>query len=268
VKYKIRPLAVVDGIAPISASRKTKSLKLNNWKSRLASPLFMLGNAKFSACLFVIALVIFSFSYLFQKNLGQTAIAEVGGNSNGIVLGTRDSQVDNSENQGSSDNPSLRLADEEVIMNLIGKIDDEKHKNFRNELLKYVKGRPMEEMVPYIAKQPRIVAAFLVGIAMKESQFGIHSPKLGGRDCYNYWGFKGGGKTTSGGYTCFDSPEQAVQIVGKRIARLVESGRTNPSAMVIWKCGASCSWDRPENVRSWIADVGINFYRINSKENS
>jgi hypothetical protein len=35
--------------------------------------------------------------------------------------------------------------------------------------------------------------------------------------------------------------------------------------MVVWKCGASCSWDNPENVRSWIADVGINFYKLNAK---
>jgi uncharacterized membrane protein len=136
------------------------------------------------------------------------------------------------------------------------------------EILKYVKGRPMEDMAPYIAKQPRIVAAFLVGIAMKESKFGTYSPKLGGLDCHNYWGFKGGGTTTPGGYTCFNSPGEAIQTVGKRIAKLVDSGRTNPSAMVIWKCGSSCSWDNPENVRKWIADVGVNFYKINSKENS
>ena len=31
-------------------------------------------------------------------------------------------------------------------------------------------------MAPYIAKQPRTVAAFLVGIAMKESKFGVYAP--------------------------------------------------------------------------------------------
>jgi hypothetical protein len=153
-------------------------------------------------------------------------------------------------------------------MNLLGKIEELKEDEFEAEILRYVKGRPMEDMAPYIAKQPRIVAAFLVGIAMKESKFGTYSPRLGGRDCHNYWGFKGGGTTTSGGYTCFSSPGEAVQAVGKRIARLVEGGRTSPSAMVVWKCGSSCSWDNPENVRKWIADVGVNFYKINSKENS
>ena len=34
----------------------------------------------------------------------------------------------------------------------------------------------MEAMAPYIAKQDRIVAAFIVGIAMKESKFGVYAP--------------------------------------------------------------------------------------------
>jgi len=262
VKYKIRPLAVLDGIAP-TQKEKTKPSPAN-WKTRKASPLFMLGNLKFSTCLIVISLIAFSSVYFFQKNMGQPAAAE------GAVLGAMDSQTDGSQ-AGPGDNESIALdmADTDVILNLIGKIDDERHADFREEILQYVKGRPMEAMAPAIAKQPRIVAAFLVGIAMKESKFGTYAPHLDGRDCRNYWGFKGGGTTASGGYTCFDSPEEAIQVVGRRIARLVDGGRTNPAEMVIWKCGSSCSWDNPENVRKWIADVGVNFYRINNgKENS
>jgi len=264
VKYKIRPLAVLDGVVPTGA--KTKRTNAANWKTKTASPLFMLGNLKFSACLLVFSLLVFSSTYLFQKNLGQAAVAEQIGDSTGIVLGASDSRSgDSGAGDVNEEDVSLQLADEEVIMSLIGKIDDEKHSEFRSEITQYIKGRPMEAMAPYIAKQPRIVAAFLVGIAMKESKFGVYSPKLGGRDCYNYWGFKGGGTTTSGGYTCFDSTEQAIQVVGRRIAKLVDGGRTNPAAMVVWKCGSSCSWDRPENVSKWIADVGVNFYKLNSK---
>jgi len=263
VKYSIRPLAVLDGIAP--NSKKKESSNISNWKSRFSSPLFMIGNLKFSACLLIIAISAFSFSYIFQKNFGQSAAAEDLQNSGGIVLGAADSQVDDSSSQNIDDNNYLQLADEDVVMNLIAKIDDEKHIDFTNEILTYVKGHPMEDMAPYIAKQPRIVAAFIVGIAMKESKFGTYSPHLDGRDCHNYWGFKGGGTTTSGGYTCFDTPEESIQVVGRRIARLVDGGRTNPAEMVIWKCGSSCSWDNPENVRSWIADVGINFYKLNTK---
>jgi hypothetical protein len=266
VKYKIRHLAVLDGVAGNERSKKNKNA--SNWKSRTASPLFMLGNLKFSACLLIVALSAFSFSYVFQKNFGRSSAAEeVKSSSGGLVLGATDDRSTDQSNQ--NDNMALQLADEDVIMSLIGKIDDERHEAFKDELMGYVKGHPMEDMAPYIAKQPRIVAAFIVGIAMKESKFGTYAPHLNGQDCHNYWGFKGGGTTTSGGYTCFNSPEEAIRVVGKRIAKLVDGGRTNPSEMVIWKCGASCSWDDPANVRKWIADVGVNFYRINNtKENS
>ncbi len=267
IKYKIRPLAVLDGIA--GNARPEKSANISNWKSRLTSPLFMFGNLKFSACLLLISLLAFSSSFIFQKNLGQSAVAEEMKNSTGTVLGAEDSQVETTDSQIAGDNAALQLADADVVMSLIGKIDDQRHEEFAKEILGYIKGRPMEDVAPYIAKQPRIVAAFLVGIAMKESKFGVYAPHdASGYDCHNYWGFKGGGETTSGGYTCFASPEEAIQIVGNRIGRLVDGGRTNPSEMVVWKCGASCSWDNPENVRSWIADVGINFYKLNSKQSS
>ncbi|HLM84531.1 MAG TPA: hypothetical protein VK254_04985 [Candidatus Bathyarchaeia archaeon] len=267
VKYKIRPLAVLDGIA--SKPQKEKSSNISNWKSLRYSPLFMLGNLKFSACLLLVSLTAFSFSYIFQKNLGQSAAAEEIQNSGGIVLGAADSQVDDSNDQNLDDTASLQLADQDVIMNLIGKIDDEQHADFTKEILTYVKGRPMEDMAPYIAKQPRMVAAFIVGIAMKESKFGVYAPHdANGNDCHNYWGYRGPENTTASGYSCFATPEAAVQAVGKRIDALVEGGRTNPAEMVVWKCGATCSWDNPENVRSWIADVGINFYKLNSKQSS
>ena len=73
---------------------------------------------------------------------------------------------------------------------------------------------------------------------------------------HNYWGYRGPENTTASGYSCFSTPEQAITAVGGRIARLVDQGASNPSEMVVWKCGASCSWDDPANVRSWIADVG------------
>ncbi|HUD08894.1 MAG TPA: hypothetical protein VMQ48_02255 [Candidatus Saccharimonadales bacterium] len=264
VKYKIRPLAVMDGIA--SNRSKGKTSNISNWKSLKSSPLFMLGNLKFSACLLIISITAFSFTYLFQKNFGRSAMAEELKNSGGIVLGATDNQVDDSSAQLTDDSNPLQLADEDIVMNLISKIDDEQHADFTNEILTYVKGRPMEDMAPYIAKQPRIVAAFIVGISMKESKFGVYAPHdANGNDCHNYWGYRGPENTTASGYSCFATPEDAVTAVGRRIARLVDQGASNPSEMVVWKCGASCSWDNPENVRSWIADVGINFYKLNNK---
>jgi len=267
VKYKIRPLAAMDGIA--SKHEKEKSSNISNWKSLKSSPLFMLGNLKFSACLLIVSFVAFSSVYFFQKNLGQSAAAQDLQNSGGIVLGAADNQADDSNARLAEDNTSLQLADADVVMNLIATIDDEKHADFTKEILTYLKGRPMEDMAPYIAKQPRTVAAFIVGIAMKESKFGVYAPHdANGNDCHNYWGYRGPENTTASGYSCFNTPEAAITAVGRRIARLVDQGASNPSEMVVWKCGASCSWDNPANVRSWIADVGINFYKLNSKQTS
>ncbi|MCX6763006.1 MAG: hypothetical protein NT093_04490 [Candidatus Moranbacteria bacterium] len=267
IKYKISPLAVLDGIAP--KFEKEKSSNISNWKSRLSSPLFMIGNLKFSACLLIISLTAFSFAYIFQKNLGRSAAFEGLKNSGGIVLGATDSQIDDSNIQLTDDNNSLQLADENIIMNLIAKIDDEKNMDFTQEILPYIKGKPMEDMAPFIAKQPRIVAAFIVGIAMKESKFGVYAPHdAAGNDCHNYWGYRGPENTTESGYSCFSTPEAAIKAVGGRIARLVDGGRTNPAEMVVWKCGASCSWDDPANVQKWIADVGVNFYKLNTKQSS
>jgi hypothetical protein len=264
VKYKIRPLAVLDGIA--SNRKKEKTSNISNWKSLKSSPLFMLGNLKFSACLLIISLTAFSFTYIFQKNFGQSAAAEELQASGGIILGAMDSQAGDPGTQSDDEGNPLQLADEDVVMNLIAKIDDEQHADFTNEILSYIKGRPMEDMAPYIAKQPRTVAAFIVGIAMKESKFGVYAPHdANGNDCHNYWGYRGPENTTASGYSCFTSPEAAITAVGRRIAKLVDQGASNPSEMVVWKCGASCSWDNPENVRSWIADVGINFYKLNDK---
>jgi hypothetical protein len=224
----------------------------------------MLGNKKFYACLFTLILL-FSFStYFFQKNYG--ASISFGTNSNaseGKVLGASFAKVLSDEQ--ANNEPALKLADEAVVINLLSKIKEEKEGEFEKEILAYIKGKPMEDMAPYIAKQPRTVAAFIVGIAMKESKFGLYAPHdASGNDCHNYWGYRGPENTTASGYSCFTNPEQAINAVGNRIARLVNQGASNPSEMVVWKCGATCSWDNPEDVRKWISDVGINFYKINS----
>lgn len=115
-------------------------------------------------------------------------------------------------------------------------------------------GYPMEKMVSAIGQKDKETAAFLVAIAKKESDWGMHAPQKGGQDCYNYWGYKGGYNSVQG-YSCFDSPEQAVEVVGGRIDQLTEKGLNTPERMVVWKCGSSCSWDNPKNVQSWIGAV-------------
>lgn len=267
VKYKIRRLGVLDGLVRTAG---TETRIIPNWKEKSIFSLFMLGNRKFYACLVVLALIAFSFSFLFQKKFGPGAIAQSGDNGEiqGRVAGAIDSKVgDSSEDQGND--ASLQLADADIIMSLLEKVEEKQHSEFQKEILGYIKGKPMESMSPYIAKQPRIVAAFIVGIAMKESKFGIYAPHdSSGRDCLNYWGYRGPENTTASGYSCFDSPEHAIQVVGKKIASLVNRGISNPAEMISWKCGSTCAGHGAENVRKWIADVGVNFYKINKGKNS
>jgi hypothetical protein len=266
VKYKIRRFSALDGLTK-TATAGTKNIP--NWKEKSILSLFMLGNRKFYACLVILALVTFSFSFFFQNKFGKDTVASgENGEFQGQVAGAMDSKVDGGQEELGNDG-SLQLADADIIMSLLGKVEEKQHSVFQKEILGYIKGKPMESMSPYIAKQPRMVAAFIVGIAMKESKFGVYAPHdSSGHDCHNYWGYRGPENTTASGYSCFDSPEHAIQVVGKKIAKLVNQGISNPAEMISWKCGSSCAGHGAENVRKWIADVGVNFYKINRGSNS
>jgi hypothetical protein len=147
---------------------------------------------------------------------------------------------------------------------LAAKESGEGNNDLKEDVAEIVKNTPMAAMTDAISKKPRPVAAFIVGIAMKESKFGVYSPKLSGRDCFNYWGFKGGGKTVAGGYSCFESPEAAVDAVGGKIEKMVAKGVRTPAQAISWKCGSSCAGHGEANVKKWISDVAVNFYKINS----
>ena len=260
VKYEIQKLKTLDGL--LKKKHAGRAANLLNWKKISVFSLFALGNRKVYAGLALFSLVIFSSALYFQNQYGQNAAAQSQPwqtSMQGRIAGAFD------EKTGSDDEiASLKLADDEIIFNLLGKIEEVRQEEFEKEILKYIKGRPMEAMAPYIAKQPRTVAAFIVGIAMKESKFGVYAPHSGGRDCFNYWGYKGPENTTASGYSCFNSPEHAIQVVGRKIDKLVARGISNPAEMISWKCGSSCAGHAAEDVRKWIADVGINFYKINS----
>ena len=136
------------------------------------------------------------------------------------------------------------------------------------EIRKMVKGYPIEKMIPYIAKKDRTVAAFMVAIAKKESSWGVHVPVLNGQDCYNYWGYRGQRKLMgTGGHTCFNSPQDAVDTVAKRIATLVdEYGKNTPEKMVVWKCGSSCAATGGQAAANkWISDVTMYFDKLNEE---
>lgn len=137
--------------------------------------------------------------------------------------------------------------------------------DLKRTMSEMTKGYPLEAMIPAIATYDRSVAALIVGIAKKESNWGKRVPRTpDGADCFNYWGWKGAGsRGMAMGHGCFGSPEEAVQAVGNRIAQLVSQRQSsNPESMIIWKCGSSCATHSPESVRKWIADVDLYYQKI------
>lgn len=131
------------------------------------------------------------------------------------------------------------------------------------ELYELVGNYPIKEMIPFIAKYDREVAALTVGIAKKESNWGKRAPSKGGETCYNYWGYKSAGsRGVAMGYACFGSAEEAVKTVAGRIQHFVGKNLNTPAKMVIWKCGSSCAWDNPAAVKKWIADVSVYYNQI------
>lgn len=133
---------------------------------------------------------------------------------------------------------------------------------FEKKVKKMVRGFPMEKMASQISRQDKKVATYLVAIGKKESNWGKYSPRKNGRDCYNYWGYRGPQNPTASGYSCFDNPRQAVREVGGRIRELMDQDVDTPGEMAVWKCGSDCSWDNPQNVSKWIADVDYYYKKI------
>jgi hypothetical protein len=135
---------------------------------------------------------------------------------------------------------------------------------FKKEQQHLLEGYPIEEMLPAINKLDKKTAEFLIAIAKKESNWGKYAPSKDGQDCYNYWGYKGAQNPTRSGYSCFDSQEQAVEIVSERISELLEKGIDTPEKMLVWKCGRTCSGHDKKDVRKWVADVELYLGKLNS----
>lgn len=138
---------------------------------------------------------------------------------------------------------------------------------YKDNVKKMVAGYPIEEMLPYIFEQDRLTAAFLIGIAKKESNWGKRVPVLDDQDCFNYWGYRGVRRMMgTGGHTCFNSRKDAVVTVAKRLDTLINSQKLNtPEKMIIWKCGFSCDGHSRESVKKWIADVDMYFKELSDE---
>lgn len=133
---------------------------------------------------------------------------------------------------------------------------------FEQKVTELVSDQPIRKMIPFISMRDNTTASFLVAIAKKESNWGKFSPKKDGKECYNYWGYRGTYNQTKSGYSCFDSPEQAVDVVGNRIDELVAQEIDTPEEMVVWKCGRSCSSHSAYSVQKWIQDVDLYINKI------
>ncbi|KKQ80367.1 MAG: hypothetical protein UT03_C0026G0005 [Candidatus Moranbacteria bacterium GW2011_GWD2_38_7] len=200
-------------------------------------------------------MVMMTFVY---RYLGQGAAAnqlQVSANAQQMQIGT-DGKVSATDTSRDGEEFTRQVLE-------IERANDKKY--LEQEIREMVKGYPIEKMAPYIAQQDRTVAAFIIGIAKKESAWGQRVPTLNGQDCYNYWGYRGQRKLMgTGGHTCFNSPKDAVDTVAKRISTLVEEhGKDTPAKMVnTWKCGTSCEGDA--GAPKWISDVTMYFDKLNS----
>jgi len=132
------------------------------------------------------------------------------------------------------------------------------------------RGYPIEKMLPYILEQDREVAAYLVAIAKKESNWGKRIPVLKGEDCFNYWGYRGIRENMgTNGHTCFDNPKDAVQTVAKRLTKLIQEEKmTTAKDLIVWKCGYSCSGHGKSDVNKWISDVALYYNKLKKTKNS
>lgn len=156
------------------------------------------------------------------------------------------------------------VPDQDVFFEYFGQVTKEKYEDSIRDM---VKGYPIEAMLPYIFAQDRLTAAFLIGIAKKESNWGKRVPVLESQDCFNYWGYRGIRRMMgTGGHTCFNSREDAVETVAVRLNKLIHSEKLDtPEKMIVWKCGFSCQGHSRESVKKWISDVDMYFSQLSDE---
>ncbi len=141
---------------------------------------------------------------------------------------------------------------------------EEINENLKKKIEEMTRGYPIEKMAGLIATKDEKVAALIVSIAKKESDWGKRVPLLNGRDCYNYWGYREKRERMgTDGHTCFNNPRDAINTVGNRISELVYKEKLDtPSKMIAWKCGSSCASHSEESVKKWISDVDWYFQKL------
>ncbi len=256
----------------ISQFTKTKLKTLTNNYNTLNKYSFIRTNLfalNFITIIILCGAIIFYANFSANKKIAnalstkqqQLSLNKQNSTENIAVLGIMDKK-----NNSSDFSNSIKESDniDTLVFNTLKEFEKIRSDQLEKSIKKMVAGTPMEKMAPYIAKKDKIVAAFLIGIAKKESNYGRRVPVLNGKDCYNYWGYRGKRKRMgTGGHTCFDSPKDAVETVGGRIERLVKSGVDTPKEMVLWKCGSNCNttggWPA---AHKWIRDVNMYYTKL------
>ncbi len=217
----------------------------------------------FQTTILGVFLIVFGLSYFYTQQFNSQIIIPLENNQNQSMKTIIQNQVKVLGERTSVKNTEFEENFDDFILKILLAFNQLQQEELEKEIRTIVANSPMEKMAPLIAKQDRKVAAFLVGIAKKESNFGRRVPILNGQDCFNYWGYRGiRPRMGTDGHTCFDSPEDAVYTVAKRIKELVKTDINTPSEMVIWKCGSSCEQHSMESVRKWISDVNIYYQKI------
>lgn len=224
---------------------------LKSWRVRLKGVSKSKKRNIVAVIILVLCMRLFFSNFIYQKAHAENVInndtisSEVIDPMNKIDKGI----IDPNKNDPDGAKYCEKTADNQRIDN-----KEEKHQERRNKLNELLGGYPIEKMIPFITERDEKTAAFLVAIARKESSWGEHAPSKSGHDCYNYWGYKGSYHLAMG-YSCFDSPEQAIKVVGDKLDELIAKKIDTPGKMVVWKCGSSCAGHDPDGVRSWIGTV-------------
>lgn len=223
------------------------------FSSRQTFYVSVFGGVAFGVFMTAMTFMLFDHGVSAQSN--DSAMALAGKEGDNVVAET---MAETFLEDGTND---VAASQEDVFLEYFSEVEEEE---YRTKITEMVKGYPIEPMLPYIFEKDRTVAAFLVSIAKKESNWGKRVPVLEGQDCFNYWGYRGVRRLMgTGGHTCFNSRKDAVDTVARRIEKLVYSEQLNtPEKMVLWKCGFSCQGHSRESVKKWISDVDMYFSRL------
>lgn len=198
---------------------------------------------------------------MIYKYLGQSVSAKI--QDSGSMREQAEDDGENVPGEGAEKKPGADI-DSRYFTQLLLLEEDLPQAALEKKMKEMTAGYPIEKMVSRIAEKNPVVAAFMISIAKQESNWGKRVPVYEGEDCWNYWGWRGKNPVGTGGHTCFDSPEDAVDTVAKRLEFLVSNKKLNtPAKMIIWKCG-DCSWDNQRDMQRWISAVNMYFQKLDT----